>query len=116
MSRKTGEEHLLKWMTLLSEDGNTPEHHIARVIAMQCQEIASHPTFRPMFSEVSPTFICLCLDKRDSKRPKFYNPCEAAATKKRKSTDIKKEKEKKTKHDKSGKVEKDKKTVIAKVS
>ena len=107
VSSKTGEEHLLKWMTLLSEDGNTPEHNIARVIAMQCQEIASHPLFRPMFSDVSPTFICL--DKRDSKHTKFYNPCEAAATKKGKSVTIKQEKDRKTKHDKSGKVEKDKK-------
>ena len=113
VSRKNGEEHLLKWITLLSEDGNTPEHNIARVIAMQCQELASHPTFRPMFSDVSPTFICS--DKRDSKRPKFYNPCENDGTRKRKPSTIKKEKEKKPKHDKSRKLEKDKKSARTKM-
>ena len=65
-----GEEHLVKWIELLDQNGNTNEHHIARSLAYQCREIASDPTFRPMLSDVVPTFILP--DKRNRKPTDFY--------------------------------------------
>lgn len=99
-------------MNLLSEDGNSPEHDTARLLVMQCQEVASHPTFRPYYSDVSPTFICL--DKRETKPPSFYNPCESKPAKKCKPAVPKKEKNSKLKPNNLEKLESEQKMVIAK--
>ena len=42
---RTGEQHLLKWIDLLSQNGNSHDHQMARLLAQQCHEIATHPTF-----------------------------------------------------------------------
>lgn len=77
---------------------------------MQCQEIASDPTYRPMYSDISPTFICS--DKRDAKPTKFCNPCDdPPAKKKRKQAAPKKDKDKKKKSDPSVKSQKAETTV-----
>eukprot|EP00956_Cyclotella_meneghiniana_P031290 scaffold81748_cov63-Cyclotella_meneghiniana.AAC.3 len=73
-SSRNGEECLMKWIELLEQNGNTHEHHIARSIAYQCREIASDPTFRPMLSDVVPTFILP--DKRKRKPTEFYKVCD----------------------------------------
>ena len=71
---RTGEQCLLKWIDLLSQNnGNSHDHHIARVLAHQCHEIATHPTFRPMYSDVCPTFICPP-EKRKVQPPQYFKP------------------------------------------
>ena len=70
---RTGEQCLLKWIDLLSQNGNSHDHHMARVLAHQCHEIATHPTFRPMYSDVCPTFICPP-EKRKVQPPQYFKP------------------------------------------
>eukprot|EP00956_Cyclotella_meneghiniana_P017956 scaffold29650_cov44-Cyclotella_meneghiniana.AAC.1 len=97
---RTGEQHLLKWIDLLSQNGNSHDHQMARLLAYQCHEIATHPTFRPMYSDVCPTFICPP-EKRQAKPPEFFKPGETTGGKKRK-TAAKKENPNKDKKKKSG--------------
>eukprot|EP00956_Cyclotella_meneghiniana_P015089 scaffold22873_cov44-Cyclotella_meneghiniana.AAC.1 len=97
---RTGEQHLLKWIDLLSQNGNSHDHHMARLLAHQCHEIATHPTFRPMYSDVCPTFICPP-EKRHAKPPEFFKPDETIGGKKRKQATAKKEKPVKDKKRKS---------------
>ena len=74
---------------------------MARLLAHQCHEIATHPTFRPMYSDVCPTFI-LPPEKRQAKPPERFLPGETTGGKKRKQAAPKKENPNKDKKKKSG--------------
>eukprot|EP00956_Cyclotella_meneghiniana_P020517 scaffold36341_cov43-Cyclotella_meneghiniana.AAC.3 len=97
---RTGEQYLLKWIDLLSQNGNSHDHHMARVLAHQCHEIATHPTFRPMYSDVCPTFICPP-EKRKVPPPQYFKPSDDDTSSKNGKNEAKKEKVVKEKKKKS---------------